>query len=119
MRLMDESEVWWTTIFEQHYEEALARANSLLADAVPTPDGCLQTVTETPRRVRFHGRQLPAYRFVYCVATRTPAAADEVVRHRCHNRRCVNPDHLQIGSRADNKHDDWEFWANGIDPRLL
>jgi len=49
------------------------------------------------------------------VATRTPAAADEVVRHRCHNRRCVNPDHLQIGSRAANKHDDWEFWTNGID----
>lgn len=69
--------------------------------------------------MRFKGRQLPAYRFVYCVVTRTPAAVDEVVRHRCHNRRCVNPEHLLIGSRADNKHDDWDYWANGVDHRLL
>ena len=39
----------------------------------------------------------------------------EVVRHRCHNRNCINPDHLDIGSRADNKRDDWENWANGVD----
>jgi hypothetical protein len=69
--------------------------------------------------VRFKGRQLSAYRLVYCVLSRTPAGQDEVVRHRCHNRRCVNPEHLVLGSRADNKHDDWDHWANGVDPWLL
>ncbi|MFC2982004.1 HNH endonuclease [Roseicyclus marinus] len=116
---MDDSEVWWQSVLEHHYEEAHSRANSLFADTVQSADGCLQTATRTPRRVRFRGRQVPAYRFVYCLATRTPAAADEVVRHRCHNRRCINPDHLELGTRADNKHDDWEYWANGIDGWLL
>lgn len=45
--------------------------------------------------------------------------SDNVIRHRCHNRLCINPDHLTIGSRADNKRDDWEFLANGVDFNLL
>ena len=43
------------------------------------------------------------------------ASRDRVVRHRCHNRLCVNPRHLEIGSQADNKRDDWEHWAYGVD----
>ncbi|WP_170601827.1 MULTISPECIES: HNH endonuclease [Ruegeria] len=42
-----------------------------------------------------------------------------MVRHRCHNERCVRPEHLIEGSAADNKRDDWDFWANGVDRDLL
>ena len=31
--------------------------------------------------------------------------AGNVVRHTCHNRSCVNPDHLLTGSHADNSMD--------------
>jgi hypothetical protein len=31
--------------------------------------------------------------------------ADIVVRHRCHNPPCVNPDHLMLGTYADNSRD--------------
>ncbi len=48
-----------------------------------------------------------------------PFGEDIVVRHRCHNRRCVNPDHLQLRTRADNRRDDWDYWANGVDHQLL
>ncbi|MFD2855254.1 hypothetical protein [Seohaeicola zhoushanensis] len=41
------------------------------------------------------------------------------VRHRCHNRRCVNPRHLEVGDRADNLRDEWERQANGVDFALL
>lgn len=30
-----------------------------------------------------------------------------VVRHRCHNRLCCNPAHLELGSQADNVADMW------------
>lgn len=30
-----------------------------------------------------------------------------VVRHKCHNRACCNPSHLELGSRADNVQDMW------------
>lgn len=44
---------------------------------------------------------------------------NSVIRHRCHNRMCINPEHLTIGNRADNKRDDWEYLANGVDFDLL
>ena len=28
-----------------------------------------------------------------------------VVRHTCDNRKCLNPDHLELGTQADNMHD--------------
>jgi len=71
------------------------------------------------RKVRFGEHQWEAYRLIYCVLNREIASRDRVVRHRCHNRLCVNPDHLEIGSQADNKRDDWEYSAYGIDRRFL
>ncbi|WP_410468860.1 HNH endonuclease [Aestuariicoccus sp. MJ-SS9] len=47
---------------------------------------------------------------------RETASTQQVVRHRCHDRLCVNPDHLVLGSQADNKRDDWLHWAYGTDP---
>ena len=44
---------------------------------------------------------------------------DQAVRHRCQDRLCLNPDHLVAGTQADNKRDDWEFAAGGIDFDLL
>ncbi|MFK7752598.1 MAG: HNH endonuclease [Sedimentitalea sp.] len=41
------------------------------------------------------------------------------MRHRCDNRRCVNPDHMELGDRAQNHWDDEEFRANGVDPQRL
>jgi hypothetical protein len=73
----------------------------------------------TPRKVRFNGHQWEAYRFIHCVLNQEIASRDHVIRHRCHNRLCVNPDHLEIGSQADNKRDDWAHWAYGTDPDYL
>ncbi len=117
--LRDDSEIWFADVLENYAEEARQRALSLLNEARLTDKGCLVTDTSAPRKVRFHGRQLAAYRFIHCVLSGTAAGFAEVVRHRCHNRLCINPDHLQIGSRADNKHDDWAFKANGVDHRML
>ena len=107
-------------VLDNHYEEALARANSLLAEVEQDPiTGCLPTPTQEPRKVRFRGVQLEAYRFIYCVAEGVALPWSIVVRHRCHNRTCINPHHLSRGNRRDNKHDDWTRAAYGVDHALL
>ena len=104
---------------ESHEEEARRRVFALLDDCEHRPDGCIVTPTTAPRKVKFVGRQVAAYRFIHCVLNREVASRELVVRHRCHNRLCVNPAHLVLGTQADNKRDDWEHWAGGLDRRLL
>jgi hypothetical protein len=119
LELNDDSELWLIELLEHHHEEARQRALSLIAEGQVQKIGCITTDTQGARKVRFRGRQVPAYRFIYCVLTGTVAGYDDVVRHRCNNRLCINPDHLTIGSRADNKRDDWGFAADGVDFDLL
>ncbi|WP_089946700.1 HNH endonuclease [Litoreibacter albidus] len=65
------------------------------------------------------GYQDRAYRFVFYVRNRRSPPAGEVVRHRCNNRRCINPDHLVAGTQLENIEDDRDFRANGVDFALL
>jgi hypothetical protein len=117
--LIDDGEAWFADIMQNHLEEARQRASQLLAAGVVTETGCIVTPTAARRKVRFNGRQTTAYRFMLCVMTQTAASFDEVVRHRCHNGLCINPDHLEFGSRAENKHDDWQAAAYGVDFDLI
>lgn len=43
------------------------------------------------------------HRYVFSLSNKIES--HEVVRHKCHNRKCCNPDHLEKGSRKDNYHD--------------
>jgi hypothetical protein len=117
--LTDESQDWLTDVLTNHEEEARKRALSLIEAGTRLETGCIVTKTTARQKVRFRGRQVAAYRFIYCVLTGTVASFDQVVRHRCHNPLCINPDHLTIGSRAENKRDDWEAGAYGVDFDLL
>lgn len=81
--------------------------------------GCIETPTLGARKLRFKGRQVAAYRFVFCILNEVLAGYDDVVRHRCNNRRCINPEHLEIGSRGENLQDERDFSANGVDFGLL
>ena len=45
-----------------------------------------------------------SHRFCYTVF-HGPIAANLVVRHKCDNRRCVNPTHLETGTSQDNVRD--------------
>lgn len=116
---LDDSEQRWMDIHENHSAEAEALANRLVSEGTRTEEGCIVTNTTTVRKVRFQGQQYAAYRFIYCALNREVPSYHDVIRHRCHNRLCINPDHLQKGTRADNQRDDWDHWANGIDHRYL
>ena len=51
----------------------------------------------------FEGRRQPIGRVV--LAWASGPSAGRVMRHLCHNKRCINPEHLAWGSVADNSRD--------------
>lgn len=55
----------------------------------------------------FSGRKIPLHRKVYCTAHNISpeSIAGLVVRHKCDNPRCINPEHLELGTVKDNVHD--------------
>lgn len=45
-----------------------------------------------------------AHRYAYACLNQNLKDTD-VVRHQCHNRKCCNPDHLNVGTYKDNWYD--------------
>ncbi|RYH08576.1 HNH endonuclease [Tropicimonas sp. IMCC6043] len=119
IELRDDGRAWFEDVLQNNYEEALARANSLLDEATVDENGCYVTQTVGPQKFRFLGRQERVYRFIFCLFNHYAANSAEVIRHRCNNRRCINPDHMQLGDRRENHWDDVGFRANGVDYGLL
>ena len=54
-----------------------------------------------------NGRKIPLHRKVYCesVGLTPDSIQGLVVRHKCDNPRCINPEHLELGTVKDNVHD--------------
>ena len=61
---------------------------------------------KSPQRVKCLCVEDYLYRFVALVLSATLPYKGEVVRHRCHNRKCIQPEHLQIGLPEENRADD-------------
>lgn len=56
-------------------------------------------------RMRFPSGDVYAHRLSWEIANDREVPAGLVVRHRCDNPPCVRPDHLLIGTHADNMRD--------------
>lgn len=52
--------------------------------------------------LRHNGVAMKVHRFVYQMSTGDPHIAGAQIHHTCANSRCVNPEHLQRASQADN-----------------
>lgn len=73
-----------------------------------TPSGCHEwqgsATDDGYGTIRFEGQLWLAHRLSY-VAANGPIPDGRVVRHRCDNPPCINPEHLLLGSIAENVDD--------------
>lgn len=81
------------------------------------PNGyCLEYQGKTEHmgyiRVRHNGVRMGAHKVMYLLA-HGEVPKGLVVRHTCDNKRCVNPEHLLLGSVKDNT---WDAIERGLFP---
>lgn len=84
---------------------ALPVEERLHLSTVKQPNGCWEFIGATnPSGYAYisdAGKRIGVHRLAYQLA-KGPIPKTLVVRHSCDNRRCVNPDHLLLGSHTQN-----------------
>lgn len=94
----------------------MTTTTELLAKARPNPaTGCLEWQTNFGGSKRAYGRVMTGsrktgryYRYAHRIVWESihgPLEKGQCVLHRCDNPRCVNLDHLFVGTQADNMRD--------------
>ena len=98
--------VWWTDTSENHSEGLAVRIRAVLSATQETPQGCLAIVSAgEPERVHWRGHRQKVYQLVAWGLQGALPTRRSVVRHLCHNRLCLHPEHLRIGTQAQNLFD--------------
>lgn len=72
-------------------------------------NGCWNCTSHSPNRdgyprILYKRKRIYIHRYMYLTRI-GPIPEGLVVRHKCDNPICINPDHLEIGTQADNIHD--------------
>ena len=69
--------------------------------------------------MRFRGKSERVHRVIVMLNGVPPPPKKAVVRHLCGNSRCVNPEHLRIGTSSENQLDTADHGHRSPDPRPL
>lgn len=90
----------------------LAAEEKLLRETVKQDGGCWEcfgsdVVGVGHVRLSIEGRRVLAHRLAYETWV-GPVPAGLWVLHSCDNPKCINPEHLRVGTRSDNVRDMWQ-----------
>lgn len=106
---------WWDDTLNHHQEELSDKIQRCLADAVVTREGCLELGTaECPARIQWRGQRMRVYQLIAWASANEAPRQKSVVRHLCNNRACINPEHLAVGTQAQNLFDQRQKRAQDI-----
>lgn len=95
---------WWAQMIDDVTVTA-PLIRDLLNEARRSTEGCLDASQGRSKRVSMRGKQVYAYQLIYWAGNALVPSSQDVVRHKCHNRRCINPLHLTHGTQLDNIND--------------
>lgn len=105
-------QIWWKGTFESNAEELAQRIQRYLLEANMTGEGCLElgapsasVTTPTPQRIHWRGHRQKVYQLVAWGLLGEAPTKRRVVRHLCNNRLCIHPEHLEVGTQAQNLRD--------------
>lgn len=80
--------------------------------SLPDENGCMLWLAWTASggygQLWLNGRKVRAHRLAYIIFNGEEIPNGLVVRHTCDRPLCVAPDHLELGTVADNNRDTWE-----------
>ncbi|MFZ7093991.1 HNH endonuclease [Primorskyibacter sp. 2E233] len=102
---------WWADTYQNHAEDLAQRIKRCLTKARLAPTGCLVLKADTakaeatPARIHWRGRRQKVYQLVAWGLSGDLPLKRSVIRHLCNNRLCIRPDHLRVGTQAQNLRD--------------
>lgn len=90
-------------------EATTTRLSRPLSYEVDPVTGCHNCTSHKPNaqgypQIKVDGKKMRAHKFVY-EREHGKVPPGLVVRHKCDNRRCINPEHLELGTQGDNIRD--------------
>ena len=96
-------DAWWPQTFLHHRQDLAAKVHAAVVAAKQTGAGCLELGEgNEPQRIAWRGHRQKVYQLIAWALAGDIPRHGLVVRHKCDNRLCINPDHLEVGTQSAN-----------------
>lgn len=96
-------EDWWPQTYLHHSQELADKIQAYVLTARDGAKGCLELGRdENPQRVFWRGHRQKVYQLIAWALAGDIPRQGLVVRHKCDNRLCIHPDHLEVGTQSAN-----------------
>lgn len=96
-------ENWWPQTYLHHSQELAEKIRLYILTSDEKAYGCLEMGHDkNPQRVFWRGHRQKVYQLIAWALAGDIPRRGLVVRHKCDNRLCIHPEHLEIGTQSAN-----------------